>query len=104
MREIVETYVSKFSDPFAAYLYNLDPDWETGDSSSGPGWFGVYGRHYLIEHPDGSVERGKIKREDREKRDDEIVEIYAPEVYSWDSEIWEWQANMDRWEKQFEGF
>jgi len=59
-----DQYHSKFDHPFTAYLYGCDPDQETGDSSEGSGWFGLYGRNIVVEETTGAVHRTKYPTRD----------------------------------------
>lgn len=58
--EYADTYVTKFPDPFTAYLYEVSlngPDQETGDLGAPTGWVGLLGRNLLREDSQGFVYR-----------------------------------------------
>jgi hypothetical protein len=65
LKEMAETYVAKFSSPFAAYLHEVvmggvGTTW--GNSTDGPGavtWVG--GRHVVVEHANGAVEHVHVQ-------------------------------------------
>ena len=88
--DLLSSYVSKFSSPFAAYLHEISMDgggttW--GNSTDGPGavtWIG--GRHVLISHTNGFVEHVTLpawdgwRFTDRPARSADVTGAY---VWSW---------------------